>query len=114
MRMADACRAPRLRRPLDGAADDLQRKPNWPAHGREWGMSKEIDHGLGSTTSLPREDLMHTPTTRTHSQIIDDEVERILREQKRGDRVITLHRRGLITDARPARERDHRCETARS
>jgi cell division protease FtsH len=43
------------------------------------------------------EDLMHTRDYSDHtSQIIDDEVERILREQEvRAIEVLTLHRRGL-------------------
>jgi cell division protease FtsH len=43
------------------------------------------------------EDLVHTRDYSDHtSQVIDDEVERILREQEaRAIEVLTLHRRGL-------------------
>jgi len=79
-------RAPRLRRLSTGAADDLQRNTElpgaWFANGAcpknrtmAWGSNNQVFLG---------EDLMHTATTRTTLQIIDDEVERILREQERG------------------------------
>ena len=53
-----------------------------------WGANNQVFLG---------EDLMHTRDYSDHtSQIIDDEVERILREQEaRAIEVITLHRRGL-------------------
>jgi cell division protease FtsH len=66
---------------------------------REWGMSKEIGPmAWGSNNQVfLGEDLMHTRDYSDHtSQIIDDEVERILREQEsRAIEVLTLHRRGL-------------------
>lgn len=53
-----------------------------------WGSNNQVFLG---------EDLMHTRDYSDHtSQIIDDEVERILREQEaRAIEVLTLHRRGL-------------------
>jgi cell division protease FtsH len=66
---------------------------------REWGMSKEIGPmAWGSNNQVfLGEDLMHTRDYSDHtSQVIDDEVERILREQEsRAIEVLTLHRRGL-------------------
>jgi cell division protease FtsH len=62
-------------------------------------MSKEIGPmAWGSNNQVfLGEDLMHTRDYSDHtSQIIDDEVERILREQEaRAIEVLTLHRRGL-------------------
>jgi cell division protease FtsH len=83
-----------------GAADDLQRNTELARRMvREWGMSKEIGPmAWGSNNQVfLGEDLMHTRDYSDHtSQIIDDEVERILREQEaRAIEVITLHRRGL-------------------
>ena len=53
-----------------------------------WGPNNQVFLG---------EDLMHTRDYSDHtSQMIDDEVERILREQEaRAIEVLTLHRRGL-------------------
>jgi cell division protease FtsH len=83
-----------------GAADDLQRNTELARRMvREWGMSKEIGPmAWGSNNQVfLGEDLMHTRDYSDHtSQIIDDEVERILREQEaRAIEVLTLHRRGL-------------------
>ena len=83
-----------------GAADDLQQNTDLATRMvREWGMSKEIGPmawGPNNQVFLG-EDLMHTRDYSDHtSQIIDDEVERILREQEvRAIEVLTLHRRGL-------------------
>jgi cell division protease FtsH len=83
-----------------GAADDLQRNTELARRMvREWGMSKEIGPmawGANNQVFLG-EDLMHTRDYSDHtSQVIDDEVERILREQEaRAIEVLTLHRRGL-------------------
>jgi cell division protease FtsH len=83
-----------------GAADDLQRNTDLARRMvREWGMSKEIGPmawGPNNQVFLG-EDLMHTRDYSDHtSQMIDDEVERILREQEaRAIEVLTLHRRGL-------------------
>src|SRR5580658_6333232 len=83
-----------------GAADDLQRNTELARRMvREWGMSKEIGPmAWGSNNQVfLGEDLMHQRDYSDHtSQIIDDEVERILREQEsRAIEVLTLHRRGL-------------------
>jgi cell division protease FtsH len=83
-----------------GAADDLQRNTELATRMvREWGMSKEIGPmAWGSNNQVfLGEDLMHTRDYSDHtSQIIDDEIERILREQEvRAIEVLTLHRRGL-------------------
>jgi cell division protease FtsH len=83
-----------------GAADDLQRNTELARKMvREWGMSKEIGPmAWGSNNQVfLGEDLMHTRDYSDHtSKVIDDEVERILREQEsRAIEVLTLHRRGL-------------------
>jgi cell division protease FtsH len=83
-----------------GASDDLQRNTELATRMvREWGMSKEIGPmAWGSNNQVfLGEDLMHQRDYSDHtSQIIDDEVERILREQEvRAIEVLTLHRRGL-------------------
>ncbi|MHB1087941.1 MAG: ATP-dependent zinc metalloprotease FtsH [Acidimicrobiales bacterium] len=83
-----------------GASDDLQRNTELARRMvREWGMSKEIGPmAWGSNNQVfLGEDLMHTRDYSDHtSQVIDDEVERILREQEaRAIEVLTLHRRGL-------------------
>jgi cell division protease FtsH len=83
-----------------GAADDLQRNTELARRMvREWGMSKEIGPmAWGSNNQVfLGEDLMHTRDYSDHtSKVIDDEVERILREQEsRAIEVLTLHRRGL-------------------
>ena len=83
-----------------GAADDLQRNTELATRMvREWGMSKEIGPmAWGSNNQVfLGEDLMHTRDYSDHtSQTIDDEIERILREQEvRAIEVMTLHRRGL-------------------
>ncbi len=83
-----------------GAADDLQRNTDLARRMvREWGMSKELGPmawGPNNQVFLG-EDLMHTRDYSDHtSQTIDDEVDRILREQEtRAIEVLTLHRRGL-------------------
>ena len=83
-----------------GAADDLQRNTELARRMvREWGMSKEIGPmawGSNSQVFLG-EDLVSTRDySDDTSKIIDDEVERILREQEsRAIEVLTLHRRGL-------------------
>jgi cell division protease FtsH len=83
-----------------GAADDLQRNTELARRMvREWGMSKEIGPmAWGSNNQVfLGEDLMHTRDYSDHtSKVIDDEVERILREQEsRAIEVLTLHRSGL-------------------
>jgi cell division protease FtsH len=83
-----------------GAADDLQRNTELARKMvREWGMSKEIGPmAWGSNNQVfLGEDLMHTRDYSDHtSKVIDDEIERILREQEsRAIEVLTLHRRGL-------------------
>ena len=83
-----------------GASDDLQRNTDLARRRvREWGMSKEIGPmAWGSNNQVfLGEGLMHTRDYSDHtSQMIDDEVERILREQEsRAIEVLTLHRRGL-------------------
>lgn len=83
-----------------GAADDLQRNTELATRMvREWGMSKEIGPmAWGSNNQVfLGEDLMHQRDYSDHtSQVIDDEIERILREQEsRAIEVLTLHRRGL-------------------
>jgi cell division protease FtsH len=77
---------------------------------REWGMSKEIGPmawGQNNQVFLG-EDLMHTRDYSDHtSTMIDDEVERILREQEaRAIEVLTLHRRGLDSLARALLEHE--------
>jgi cell division protease FtsH len=83
-----------------GAADDLQVNTELARRMvREWGMSKEIGPmAWGSNNQVfLGEDLMHTRDYSDHtSKVIDDEIERILREQEsRAIEVLTLHRRGL-------------------
>jgi cell division protease FtsH len=83
-----------------GASDDLQRNTELARRMvREWGMSKKVGPmAWGSNNQVfLGEDLM---STRDYSddtaKIIDEEVERILREQEaRAIEVLTLHRRGL-------------------
>jgi len=83
-----------------GAADDLQRNTDLARRMvREWGMSKEIGPmawGQQGQVFLG-EDLMHTRDYSDQTaKVVDDEVERILREQEsRAIEVLTLHRRGL-------------------
>jgi cell division protease FtsH len=94
-----------------GAADDLQRNTELAIRMvREWGMSKEIGPmAWGSNNQVfLGEDLMHTRDYSDHtSQVIDDEVERILREQEsRAIEVLTLHRRGLESLARALLEHE--------
>jgi cell division protease FtsH len=66
---------------------------------REWGMSKEIGPmAWGSNQQVfLGEDLIHTRDYSDEtSKVIDDEIERILREQEtRAIELLTLHRRGL-------------------
>jgi cell division protease FtsH len=83
-----------------GAADDLQRNTELARRMvREWGMSKEIGPmAWGSNQQVfLGEDLIHTRDySDDTAKIIDEEVERILREQEaRAIEVLTLHRRGL-------------------
>ncbi len=83
-----------------GASDDLQRNTELARRMvREWGMSKEIGPmAWGSNQAVfLGEDLVHTRDySDDTSKVIDDEVERILREQEsRAIEVLTLHRRGL-------------------
>ena len=83
-----------------GASDDLQRNTELARRMvREWGMSKEIGPmAWGSNQQVfLGEDLIHTRDySDDTSKVIDDEVERILREQEaRAIEVMTLHRRGL-------------------
>ena len=83
-----------------GAADDLQRNTELAGRMvREWGMSKKIGPmAWGSNNQVfLGEGLM---STREYSddtaKMVDEEVERILREQEaRAIEVLTLHRRGL-------------------
>jgi len=94
-----------------GAADDLQRNTDLARRMvREWGMSKEIGPmAWGSNNQVfLGEDLMHTRDYSDHtSQIIDDEVERILREQEsRAIEVLTLHRAGLEALTRSLLDRE--------
>jgi cell division protease FtsH len=94
-----------------GAADDLQRNTELAIRMvREWGMSKEIGPmawGPNNQVFLG-EDLMHQRDYSDHtSQVIDDEVDRILREQEtRAIEVLTLHRRGLEALARALLEHE--------
>src|SRR5258708_13041977 len=66
---------------------------------REWGMSNRIGPmAWGSQGAVfLGEDLMHTRDySDDTARVIDEEVERILREQEeRGRRVLRQHRRGL-------------------
>ena len=83
-----------------GAADDLVRNTELARRMvREWGMSKEIGPmAWGSQGQVfLGEDLIHTRDYSDEtSKVIDDEVERILREQeKRAIDLLTEHRRGL-------------------
>jgi cell division protease FtsH len=94
-----------------GAADDLQRNTELARRMvREWGMSKEIGPmAWGSNNQVfLGEDLMHTRDYSDHtSKVIDDEIERILREQEsRAIEVLTLHRRGLEALTRELLERE--------
>ncbi len=83
-----------------GAADDLVRNTELARRMvREWGMSKEIGPmAWGSQGQVfLGEDLIHTRDYSDEtSKVIDDEVERILREQEsRAIDLVTQHRRGL-------------------
>lgn len=64
-----------------------------------WGSNNQVFLG---------EDLMHTRDYSDHtSKVIDDEIERILREQEsRAIEVLTLHRRGLESLTRALLERE--------
>ena len=83
-----------------GASDDLQRNTELARRMvREWGMSKRVGPmawGSNSQVFLG-EDLMNTRDySDDTAKVIDEEVERILREQEaRAIEVLTLHRRGL-------------------
>ena len=88
-----------------GAADDLVRNTELARRMvREWGMSKEIGPmAWGSQGQVfLGEDLIHTRDYSDEtSKVIDDEVERILREQEaRAIDMVTQHRRGLDAVAR--------------
>jgi cell division protease FtsH len=88
-----------------GAADDLVRNTELARRMvREWGMSKEIGPmAWGSQGQVfLGEDLIHTRDYSDEtSKVIDDEVERILREQEaRAIDMLTQHRRGLDAVAR--------------
>ncbi len=94
-----------------GAADDLQRNTELARRMvREWGMSKEIGPmAWGSNQQVfLGEDLIHTRDYSDEtSKVIDDEVERILREQEtRAIEVLTLHRRGLTALAQALLENE--------
>ncbi len=94
-----------------GAADDLQRNTDLARRMvREWGMSKEIGPmAWGSNNQVfLGEDLMHTRDYSDNtSQVIDDEIERILREQEsRAIEVLTLHRAGLEALTRALLDRE--------
>jgi cell division protease FtsH len=94
-----------------GAADDLQRNTELARRMvREWGMSKKVGPmawGSNSQVFLG-EDLMNTREYSDEmAKTIDDEVERILREQEaRAIEVLTLHRRGLESVARALLEHE--------
>jgi cell division protease FtsH len=88
-----------------GAADDLVRNTELARRMvREWGMSKEIGPMAWSSQGqvFLGEDLIHTRDYSDEtSKVIDDEVERILREQEsRAIDTLTQHRRGLDAVAR--------------
>jgi cell division protease FtsH len=83
-----------------GASDDLQRNTQLARRMvREWGMSKEIGPMAWSSNQqvFLGEDLVHTRDySDDTAKVIDEEVERILREQEaRAIEMLTLHRRGL-------------------
>ena len=83
-----------------GAADDLQRNTELARRMvREWGMSKELGPMAWSSNQqvFLGEYLIHTRDySDDTSKVIDEEIERILREQEaRAIEVLTLHRRGL-------------------
>ena len=88
-----------------GASDDLQRNTELARRMvREWGMSKEVGPmawGAQGQVFLG-EDLMHTRDYSDQTaHLIDQEVERILRDQEsRAIEVLTQHRRGLDAIAR--------------
>jgi cell division protease FtsH len=88
-----------------GAADDLVRNTEL-AHRmvREWGMSSEIGPMAWDASGqvFLGEGLMHTRDYSDHtSQVIDEEVERILREQEtRAFDLLSTHRSGLEALAR--------------
>ena len=107
-----------------GAADDLVRNTELARRMvREWGMSKEIGPmAWGSQGQVfLGEDLIHTRDySDDTSKVIDDEVERILREQEaRAIDLLTQHRRGLdavahaLLEARDPRRRDGRAARRR-
>ncbi len=94
-----------------GASDDLQRNTELARRMvREWGMSKEIGPmAWGSNGQVfLGEDLVHTRDYSDETaKVIDDEVERILREQEsRAIEVLTLHRRGLTALAQALLENE--------
>ena len=94
-----------------GAADDLVRNTELARRMvREWGMSKEIGPmAWGSQGQVfLGEDLIHTRDYSDEtSKVIDDEVERILREQEaRAIDLLTQHRRGLDAVAHALLERE--------
>jgi cell division protease FtsH len=77
---------------------------------REWGMSERIGPMAWGTQGpvFLGEDLVHTRDYSDETaRVIDEEVERILRqEESRARRVLRLHRRGLDAVARMLLERE--------
>lgn len=83
-----------------GASDDLQRNTELATRMvREWGMSKKVGPMAWNSSSqvFLGDGLMNTRDySDDMAKVIDEEVERILREQEaRAIEVLTLHRRGL-------------------
>ena len=94
-----------------GASDDLQRNTDLARRMvREWGMSKEIGPrawGSGQQVFLGDSLMNSSDYSPNTADVIDKEVERILREQEaRAIEVLTLHRAGLeaLTNALLERE----------
>jgi cell division protease FtsH len=93
-----------------GASDDLVRNTELARKMvREWGMSDRIGPMAWGSQGMVflGEDLMHTRDYSDEtSRVVDEEVERILREQEqRADEMLTKHRSGL--DAVAAALREH-------
>ena len=111
MRMGGRVADSRLRRPLHGgrgrsSAQYGARSTNGARVGHVKGDRAD---GLGLKRPVfLGEDLMHTRDYSDHtSKVIDDEIERILREQEsRAIEVVTLHRRGLEALARALLEHE--------
>ena len=94
-----------------GASNDLQRATELARKMvREWGMSERIGPmAWGSEGAVfLGEDLMHTRDySDVTSRVIDEEVERILREQEtRADRLLHEHRNGLTAVAQALLEKE--------